>query len=86
MSSKLNEKLRTESRQNLLDALAHGFVDWAFDQGLFRSCLNCADWEGEHAPGVTLKYPPEWCRKFNARPPAKVIVTGCPEHSDNIPF
>ena len=80
---RLNEKLRTESRQNLLDALAHGFVDWAFDQGLFRSCLNCEHWNKDDSK----THPPETCRKFgDERPPAKIIVTGCPDHSDNIPF
>lgn len=82
-NEKLNVLLRTEARQNLLDALAHGFVDWAFDQGLFRSCLNCAHWNSE----TSKIHPPETCGKFsNMRPPARIIVTGCPDHSDNIPF
>jgi hypothetical protein len=84
---RLNAYLRTHSRQHLLDMLASGIVDWAFDQGLFRSCLNCEHWNGEQAPGVTLNYPPETCRKYgNMRPPARIIVTGCEGHSDNIPF
>lgn len=82
----LNEKLRTEARQNLLDALAGGLVEWALDQGLFRSCLNCANWNGEQAPGVKLVHKPETCRLNGLRPPARIIVTGCECHSDNIPF
>lgn len=70
-------------RHELLDELAHGIVDWAADQGLFTSCLNCSHWTGE-AP--TNGEPPEACRLFKARPPARIIVTGCPDHTDNIPF
>jgi hypothetical protein len=81
-SRRLNEILRMTERQKLLDGLSLGIVEWALDQGLFRSCLNCEHWTGE-----TPQYePPEHCRKFRARPPARIIVTGCDEHSDNIPF
>lgn len=73
----MNELLRTRERQKLLDELIAGLVQHAFDTGMFRSCLNCAHWSGE---------PSEICNLFVARPPARVIVTGCDEHTDNIPF
>ena len=86
-AKRFNHILRTTERVRLLDGLATGIVEWALDQGLFRSCLNCEHWNGEQAPGVTLNYPPETCRKHgNQRPPARIIVTGCDDHSDNIPY
>lgn len=43
-----------------------------------KSCLNCIHFI-EHT---------ETCKKYNARPPARVIAFSCPEYSDNddIPF
>lgn len=82
----LNAKLRTAARVDLLDALATGIVEWALDQGLYRSCLNCQNWNGEQAPGVKLAQPPETCRLNGQRPPAKIVVTGCECHTDNIPY
>lgn len=80
---RLNEILRMTERQKLLDGLSLAMVEWGLDQGLFRSCLNCTHWTGE-----TPQYgePPESCRLYRARPPARIIVTGCDEHTDFIPF
>lgn len=41
-----------------------------------RTCLNC-----EH-----FDEPNELCRKWDARPPARIIATGCADHQDEIPF
>jgi len=43
---------------------------------IWRSCLNCEDWEGQS----------EQCKKFLARPPAETILHGCPEWIADIPF
>lgn len=43
---------------------------------VWRSCLNCEEWE--HVKEV--------CRKVEQRPPAKVIVVGCPAWIADIPF
>lgn len=43
---------------------------------VFRNCTNCEHW----------RHTEERCGKWNARPPATVIVTGCDDHSDEIPF
>lgn len=44
--------------------------------GTWQCCLSCDFWN----------LVPETCSKFKARPPAEVIVVGCPEFMDNIPF
>lgn len=41
-----------------------------------KTCLNCERFT-EAA---------ELCGKWNARPPARVIATGCEDHVDEIPF
>lgn len=42
----------------------------------WKCCCNCVDFD-EHKMA---------CNRFNAKPPAKVIVVGCEEHADDIPF
>jgi hypothetical protein len=71
------------SRETAIRTLANQMVEEWVDLGMFRSCLNCEHWNSEDSK---VK-PPETCAKFgDARPPARIIVTGCPDHSDNIPF
>jgi recombinational DNA repair protein RecR len=43
-----------------------------------RTCLNCQNFDEKS----------ELCKfnSYNQRPPARVIVTGCPSHEDEIPF
>jgi hypothetical protein len=41
----------------------------------WQSCLNCLWWQGDKE-----------CGKFNAVPPAHVIVNGCRDHEADIPF
>lgn len=70
-------------REKLLDQLARNILDRMFDEGWFKTCLNCQHWNREDSKTK----PPDTCGKFgDQRPPARIIVTGCPEHSDNIPF
>ena len=70
-----NEILRTTNRQDLLNFLALNFTSYLMEQGYFSTCLNCHHWQSET----------EICGKFNQRPPAKIIVSGCEEHTD-VPF
>jgi hypothetical protein len=65
-----------EDRELLLRKLAIEIVDRFLDMGLFQTCCNCSEWKPKE----------EICCKFNIRPPAKVICTGCEYHTDNIPF
>lgn len=69
--------LRTESVENLKQAIVR-LVDRNRVGYPYKNCLNCLSWnEGA-----------ELCKKFNARPPAEIIVYSCPDHEDNdeIPF
>jgi hypothetical protein len=51
------------------------------DRGLFRNCLNCAKWNDTERGDANTG-----CSKYQKLPPPSVIVSGCPEHSDLIPF
>jgi hypothetical protein len=42
----------------------------------WQTCLNCIDWSKDK----------EICNRFNARPPAHIIVSGCQDHFADIPF
>lgn len=42
----------------------------------WATCLNCEHWNHQH----------ETCGQFNARPPAPVILHGCPAWELDIPF
>lgn len=52
--------------------------------GHWSTCINCDFWS-ENAKGPAAKGE-EICMKFNARPPVHIIVTGCPEYIEDIPF
>ena len=45
-------------------------------QGLLVSCLNCEQFDQKA----------EVCRLANVRPPAAVLIVGCPSWSEDIPF
>lgn len=47
---------------------------------VFKSCLTCHHWEGENDKDT--------CKKYQARPPARIIANGCPDYDDydDIPF
>jgi hypothetical protein len=47
------------------------------DAKLWRSCLNCINW---------IEKPNIGCMKFRALPPPNVIVHGCKDWEDDIPF
>lgn len=44
---------------------------------IWRSCLNCINWSEKPNLG---------CRIYKALPPPKVIVHGCRDWDDDIPF
>lgn len=47
------------------------------DQAVVPTCVTCCYWNNSS----------EACSKYNARPPARTIVTGCQEwYFDDIPF
>lgn len=55
--------------------LVDSLVDKLYAEGIFRNCTECAYWKATQ----------EICGKYNQRPPAKVIVKGCPDY-DELPF
>lgn len=65
-----------EINQGNMRKLADLIVERLADAGVFQNCTNCREWNKEQ----------ELCNKFKQRPPAHIIVKGCSEHSDNIPF
>lgn len=52
------------------------FQEEAIHKHVWMCCFNC-----EHFADGTLT-----CNKFHAQPPAKVIVHGCRDWEDRIPF
>lgn len=67
--------LNNSARELALKDLSSVFTKWMMEMGMFSTCLNCFHWHDKN----------EICKKFNQRPPAKVIVCGCEHHTD-IPF
>ena len=64
-------------------ALSKALADWFMEYGpqpVFKNCANCT-----HMPPNST---PAKCTKFDAHPPALVIIKGCPAHEDaeEIPF
>ena len=64
------------------NALAEALNNWLTGFGpsaIYKNCDNCRHMAEQGAPV---------CSKFNATPPASVIVVGCDEHDDkeDIPF
>lgn len=62
----------------------------AYEGVLVRNCLTCTNFvehgypNNANGPGFNT----ETCRKYGARPPARVIAYGCPSwfNEDEIPF
>lgn len=46
------------------------------DCGVFRSCLDCGNFDE----------PTEICKLVDQRPPARIIVHGCEQHTNLLPF
>jgi hypothetical protein len=67
-------------RKGLLTKLAFQIVEYLDDAGYHRTCLTCAHWVEDD--GVNK----QMCAKYGRRPPTKIIVSGCPDHTDLIPF
>lgn len=65
---------------NRLSSLINEWLTAAGPNALFKTCANCTHMDPNASPPR--------CNKFNATPPASVIVAGCPAHEDaeDIPF
>lgn len=62
-------------REELKEALNEVFDRLRFDE-LFVTCLSCVHWD---EPG-------DKCGKYQQKPPAKVIVVGCPSLEPKRPW
>lgn len=78
-----SELLKTAAADMVKLVELHGRIGAAL--GLDKTCVNCAHWSQsvEHGGRTEEK---EMCHKFYQRPPARIIVQGCPEHMHDIPF
>ena len=65
-------------RKDTYDNLSSYFGRLLNGQNVYQNCLNCTGWN--HGKDI--------CGKFNAKPPAEVIVYSCEAYEDNdeIPF
>ncbi len=68
-------KLTPQQHAALVALFGRAFSIAIETQAWNRTCLNC-QWFNEQT---------EICAKFAKRPPARVIVTGCPQYEPN-PF
>lgn len=73
--------LADSCRADAMNKLSLKMTVFLKEAGFFQNCANCHYWrEGPLHNRIQI------CGKFNARPPIEVMVAGCPDHSDNIPF
>lgn len=77
-TKQIQTMLASPQREAMLRELANHLAERMIDEGWLRSCLNC-----DHFDKVK-----ELCMfaNYGQRPPAKIIVSGCENHSDLIPF
>lgn len=68
----MNSKISEEDYAAFREAFQRRMIH----AGHWQTCLNCANFN-QHE---------ERCLKFNARPPAMIIATGCKDWKDEIPF
>lgn len=58
--------------------------------GIVPSCLNCIHTDhGSVRAGSTIKPTDEkhvTCEKYNMQPPLQIVVCGCPDWAEGIPF
>lgn len=75
MNSKLADELReiATHRMDLQAKLVSAQV--------WQTCLNCVYWHRNNTSAGD-----EGCDKFNAMPPPHIVVNGCPDHENDIPF
>jgi len=82
MQQNAKMRLNTQTVDEFGNALAEALMDIFTQHGpsaMFRNCDNCFHMSEQG---------PAHCSKFNATPPASVIVVGCDQHDDkeDIPF
>ena len=66
--------LRQDAWLNLSSTLIGNITN----ANVFQNCLNCMNWD----------YAGDKCKKYDAKPPAEIIVYSCPDYQDDgeVPF
>lgn len=86
MGSLMHDTDRVGAIYGFLSDVARQWVN----KGMMRSCLNCEKFrETQVQPGPDgkpVKITVDLCTKYNMRPPARIIINGCRDHTDEIPF
>ena len=57
---------------------AHALIRDMIDN-LTRTCINCSHWQ-QKSDEIYI------CDKYKMKPPPRIIINGCEQHSDTIPF
>jgi hypothetical protein len=78
MTIKPHAILRQDSYDDLVSAINKLFVGKSNFTHIYQNCLNCKFWN----------YGGDKCGKFNAKPPAEIIIYSCEAYEDNgcIPY
>ena len=74
MQEQIQQARNSKDRVGDAHAIFRDLID-----NLTRTCLNCLNWE-QQSDEIYI------CKKFNLKPPPRIIINGCEEHSDIIPF
>jgi hypothetical protein len=83
MTSKIpNGRLNIPSNHEIFTLQRIEFQDKMLRSGHWLSCLNCDYWAKKNGKPTGV----EQCELFKAVPPIHVIVNGCKDHMDDIPF
>jgi len=69
MNTKIDEQRKEAEHETIKK-----FQNTLLNRAIWRSCLNCDNWDGSQ------------CGKWRMMPPPHVIVNGCKDWEDDIPF
>lgn len=81
MNSNIREELREVAKARIV------LQDKLVKTHTWQTCLNCLWWHpGPPPEGSMIDARPPQCEKFKAVPPPHIIVSGCEDHENDIPF
>lgn len=72
-TSKIQAARQSKDRVGDAHAICRDLID-----NLTRTCVNCGKFESDDLNYI--------CKQYNMKPPPRVIINGCEQHSDLIPF
>jgi hypothetical protein len=77
----MNSKQIANDHKDELQATLEKHQRRLIDAHIWRTCLNCINWYEVPMSGKTYV-----CQLYKATPPPQVIVHGCRDWDDDIPF